>query len=99
VIDAANLFLGYPLAHVCQRGKTDLPVRMFPADLLDQVLEGEDFPDGNGMNPEKRLVAFPKGQPCPQSFPEKQAFLPEQLQFDEIDGDRNQQGQEKEEGV
>jgi hypothetical protein len=58
---------------------------MFSADLFDKVLEGEDFPDGDGMNPEKRLIASSKGQPSPEPFPKKQAFPPEELQLDKID--------------
>jgi hypothetical protein len=50
---------------------------MFFADLLGQVLERQDFPHGNSMNPKKRIVGLPKREPLPQSLSEKKAFPPQ----------------------
>ena len=51
------------------------------------------------MNPKKRIVGRPKGEPLPQSLSEIKAFPPQKLQPNEIHGDSDEQGQEKEKGI
>ena len=68
-------------------------------DLLNEVLEGENLPDRNRMDPKKRAVGLPFRDLEPKPFPEMEAFIPFDPELDEIDGNHGQEGQSKKKGV
>ena len=51
IIGIPKLFLGNSETCLRQTGKIDDPIRIFLFDLSDQILERDDFPDRNSMDP------------------------------------------------
>jgi hypothetical protein len=68
-------------------------------ELLDQVLQGQHFAHGHGVDPDRLPVRVPPGAAKPEPLAEVKALPLEQPETEGIYGQEGRQGEKKQEGI